>query len=498
MGNKLPFILSFGLYGCMIAVIAAVATRYTKNLSDYLLGGRRLSGPVTALAAGASDMSGWLLMALPGLIYVKGLEASWITLALVLGAFLNWKFVATRLRIYTEIAKDSLTLPAFFVNRFEDNQQYLRSVTSATILIFFTFYSVASFNSGALLLQSIFSIDYFVALLIIASSIVLYTAIGGFIAVSWVDCFQGLLIFVSLITVPVVTIVFLGGYYNTVYEINKFNIDFLALFANLKPLTLLSLAAWGLGYFGQPHILARFMAIRNHKELGVATKICITWMSLSLGGAVVTGLVGVVFFLSQPLEKPDTVFIVLAQTLFRPWIAGILISAVLSAIMSAVSSQILMSASILVEDFYKGYFRKKASNREYMWAGRVLLVVIAAITIILASNQHASIFQSVGFAWSGLGASFGPITLFSLYWPRTNKYGAIAGIVSGALMVLAWGLLSKYFSFLAHPDLFSGIEILPAFIVSSLAIVITSLLTSVPSSSMLKGFQAMKDKLVAP
>jgi sodium/proline symporter len=345
------------------------------------------------------------------------------------------------------------------------------------------------------LLQSIFAIDYLSALIIVASSIVLYTAIGGFVAVSWVDCFQGLLIFVSLITVPIVAIVFLGGYANTVYEINNFNPEFLSPFANLKPLTLLSLAAWGLGYFGQPHILARFMAIRHHKELGVATKICMIWMGLSLVGAVVTGLVGVVFFLSQPLEKPATVFIILAQSLFKPWLAGIFISAVLSAIMSAVSSQILMSASILVEDFYRGYFRKKASNREYVWAGRVLLVIVSSIAIVLASNQHASIFQSVGFAWSGLGASFGPVTLFSLYWPRTNKYGAIAGVVSGALMVLAWGMISKHISFLSHPDLFSGIEILPAFIVSSLAIVITSLLTTPPSSQIVHKFNKMKELL---
>lgn len=491
MNDKLPFLLSFLMYGLMIAVIAAIATKYTKNLSDYLLGGRKLSGPVTALAAGASDMSGWLLMALPGLIYVKGLEASWIIVALVLGAYFNWKFVAPRLRIYTEVANDSLTLPEFFVNRFEDTR-YLRSVTSAAILIFFTFYSVASFNSGAILLQSIFAIDYFTSLLIVALSIVLYTAIGGFLAVSWVDCFQGILIFVSLITVPVIAIVFLGGYQNTIYEINNFNADFLSPLANVKPLTLLSLAAWGLGYFGQPHILARFMAIRNHKELGIASRICISWMSLSLGGAVLTGLVGVVFFLSQPLEKPATVFIMLAQNLFKPWLAGIFISAVLSAIMSAVSSQILMSASILVEDFYRGYFRKNASNTEYVWAGRVLLVVVASIAIILASNQHATIFQAVGFAWSGLGASFGPVTLFSLYWSRTNKYGAIAGVLTGAIMVLLWGMLSKYCSLLSHPDLFAGIEILPAFVVSSLSIIIVSLMTSKPSNKVIDSFNKMK------
>jgi sodium/proline symporter len=495
MNDKLPFIFSFIIYACAVAAIAVVATRYTKNLADYVLGGRKLSGPVTALAAGASDMSGWLLMALPGLIYVRGLEASWITIALVVGAWLNWKFVAPRLRVYTEVANNSLTLPAFFMNRFEETK-YLRVVTSIAILIFFTFYSVASFNSGALLLQSIFSLDYLSSLLIIASAIVLYTAIGGFLAVSWIDCFQGLLMFVSLITVPVVTIVFLGGYQNTIYEINKFNVDHLSLFANLKPLTLLSLAAWGLGYFGQPHILTRFMAIKHHRELPVATNICMSWMILSLAGAVVTGLVGVVFFLSQPLEKPDTVFIILAQSLFKPWVAGILISAVLSAIMSAVSSQILMSASILVEDFYRGYFRKKASNTEYVWAGRALLVLVASVAIVLASNQHTSIFQAVGFAWSGLGASFGPVTLFSLFWPRMNKYGAIVGIISGALMVLFWGLCSKYTNLVSHPDLFSGIEILPAFMVSSALIIITSLLTPAPSSSIKDGFDAMKKKLL--
>ncbi len=479
MSAHLPFIIVFAVYGLILIAIASFASKFTKNLSDYLLGNRSLSGPIVALSAGASDMSGWLLMALPGLIYVKGLSGAWLTLSLLLGAYCNWKLVAKRLRIFTEVANNSLTLPAFFANRFA-NSQMIRLVTSIAMLIFFTCYSIAGFNSAALLLQAIFGLNYVSALAISSFAIISYTAIGGFLAVSWIDFFQGMLMLFSLITVPVVTIVFLGGIDITYTELYTNHLDHLSLFANVKPLAILSLASWGLGYFGQPHIVSRFMAIRAVKELGIAKNISLTWMGLSLLGAVTTGLIGVVFFVKQPLINPDTVFIVLSKKLFPPIIAGILLSAVLSAIMSTVSAQIHMSSGIVLEDFYRKYIRPIATDVEYVWVGRLLLIVVSIIPAIVAASPNVTILQAVGFAWSGLGAAFGPVTLFSLYWSRMNKYGAIAGISVGTIVVLVIGLLSQNLVVFIHPDLLPGYEILPAFILSGIAIVVVSLCTAEP------------------
>lgn len=489
-----PLLITFIGYGFLILNISYVSTKLTSNLSDYVLGGRRLSGPVTALGAGASDMGSWLLMALPGLVYVSGINILWMPIALLLGAYCNWRFVAKRIRIYTEVANDSLTIPEFLSNRFKDNGFLLRLVTSLAIIIFFTYYSAAGFASGAILIQHTFpSLDYVTSLLIGASVIIVYTAIGGFLAVSWVDFFQGILMLVALIVVPTVTVLNLGGLASSLNSIHTLQPDHLNLFKNVSVLGLLSLFAWGLGYFGQLHINTRFMAIRSTKELPMARLICMNWMTVSLGGAFLTGLFGFLFYYSSPLSKPDTVFLVLAQQLFNPWVAGILLSAVSAAIMNSVSAQILMSASIILEDFYHKFLRKNATDKENLWAGRIILFAIASVSVFIASDPKSSILQSVGFAWSGLGSSFGPVLLFSLFWRNMTKSAAIAGIIAGTIAVLSWGLLSHpNIMIINHPDILPGFEMIPGFIASTITIIIVSKFTTPPSQEVIETFNRVE------
>lgn len=485
-----PLLVTFVGYTAIILIIAYVATKFTTNISDYVLAGRSLSGPITALGAGASDMSSWLLLALPGLVYMHGLSVIWVPIALIAGAYCNWYFMAKRLRIYTEIANNSLTIPEFLCNRYKDTGLSLRVVTSMAIIVFFTFYAAVGFASGALLIQHTFNgVDYMTALLITAGIIVTYTAIGGFLAVSWIDFFQGSLMFLALLIVPIVTCINLGGMDNSVQQISNIRSEHLDIFSDVTTLGLLSLFAWGLGYFGQLHINTRFMAIRSVKELPLARFICMSWMSLALAGAVATGLLGFAFFNSQPLAKPDTVFIVLSQQLFNPWITGMLLAAVISAVMSNASAQILMSSSILVEDFYHGMFRKNASDKENLWASRTIVLAVALIAVTIAANSGRSIMESVGFAWAGLGSAFGPVLLFSLFWRRTTRIAAVSGIITGALVVLLWGVLTWiYGDSFKHPDIKYGFEMLPGFISSCIVIVLVSLYSKPPSQEIISEF----------
>lgn len=485
-----PLLVTFAGYSLIILIIAYLSTKLTSNLSDYVLAGRRLSGPITALGAGASDMGSWLLMALPGAVYLTGLSVIWMPIALIVGAYCNWRFVAKRIRVYTEVADDSLTIPEFLCNRFKDKGLALRIVTSLAIIIFFTYYSAAGFASGAILIQHVFvGIDYIPALLICAAVIITYTAVGGFLAVSWVDFFQGSLMFVALLVVPVVTVINMGGIDITWHQLADVNVAHLDVLKNIKFLGLLSLFAWGFGYFGQLHINMRFMAIRSIKELPLARLICMNWMTLSLLGAVATGLFGYIFYYDAPLDNPNTVFIVLAQQLFNPWVAGILLSAVSSAIMSNVSSQILMSSSILVEDFYHDFLRKNASDKENLLVSRIMLLLVAGVSVAIAASPNQTILQAVGFAWSGLGSAFGPVLLFSLFWRRMTRQAAIWGIISGAGTVLLWGLLAHPgVDIVNHPDILPGFEMLPGFMTSALVIFIVSLKTPPPTAEVLAEF----------
>lgn len=491
----LPLLITFAAYITIVLTIAYLSTRLTSNLSDYVLAGRRLSGPVTALAAGASDMGSWLLMALPGAVYVSGLVLLWLPLGLIVGAYCNWRFIAKRIRVYTEIAGDSLTIPEFFANRFKERSKALRLAIALSIIIFFTYYAGASLRSGAILIQNVFvGVEFMPALLIGASVIVAYTILGGFLAVSWVDFFQGILMFVAILVVPATTAYNMGGVIETWHKIQHVSPMHLNFLQNAKLLSVLSMLAWGLGYFGQLHINTRFMAIRSAKELPMARRICINWMTWALFGAVATGLFGYIFYHANPLAEPDTVFILLAQQLFNPWVAGILVSAVSAAIMNTVSAQILMSASIIVEDFYHKFLRKNASDKENLLASRVILLFVAAMAIVVAAMPNQTIFKAVSFAWSGLGAAFGPVLLFCLFWRRMNIQSAVAGILSGALSVILWEVLSHpNVKILYHADIQPGFALLPGFIVSSIVIYLVGRNTKAPSAAVVAEFDhAMK------
>jgi sodium/proline symporter len=348
---SVPILTTFAIYLAGMLTLGFVAYRATRNLPDYILGGRRLSGAVAALSAGASDMSGWLLLGLPGAVYAAGLNQVWIAVGLTIGAYLNWQFVAARLRRYTELARDSLTLPDFLENRFHDETHLLRVCSALVILFFFTVYTSAGLVGGAILFERSFGLTYHSALGVGTLVIVSYTFLGGFLAVSWTDFAQGILMFLALIVTPAVAVAHLDGWTETLSLVSSTGPGYLDAFSDMTLLGIVSLMAWGLGYFGQPHILARFMAVRSSEEVPLAQLVGMGWMVLSLYGAVFVGFVAIGAFADAPLINPETAFIALTQTLFNPWIAGCLLAAILAAIMSTVDSQLLVSASALTQDF---------------------------------------------------------------------------------------------------------------------------------------------------
>ena len=484
MGDLLYIAIVFSIYAIIILIIAFIGKYITRNLSDYILAGRKLSGPITALGAGASDMSSWLTMALPGFIYLYGLSMIWMPIALIIGAWCNWIFIAKRLRIYTEITNEALTLPSYLYHRFHDHKKFLRTVTSLASVIFFTCYAAAGFMSGAILLQIIFGLDYFSGLLIISTAIIIYTSIGGFLALNWIDFFQGTLMFVALLVVPIVTAKHLGGLEIATLVIKKHFPQHLEIFNNTNALGLISCLAWGLGYFGQPHINIRFMAIRSVKELPIARRICMTWMILSLLGAIGTGFFGAAFYGQEILSQPETVFITLSRQLFNPWMTGILLSAVLASIMNTVSAQILMTTSIIVEDIVHATWKRSFTDQKYLLLSKIIMVIISIIAVKIATNPK-TILHAVGFAWSGLGAAFGPTILCSLYWRKMNLPSAISGVVVGMLAVISIQL------FLNHPDLLPGFVILPAFLLSTATIFIVGNVTKSPSKQIIEQFDIM-------
>lgn len=478
--------VTFLIYVCLMMLIGYLAYRRTHNLSDYILGGRRLGKWVTALSASASDMSGWLLLGLPGYAYAAGLEAGWIALGLLAGTYLNWRLVAARLRHYSAIAGDSQTLPAFFENRFRDDSRALRVVSAVFILLFFLFYTSSGLVAGGKLFNAVFELPYHWAVTVGALVIVVYTFVGGFLAVSWTDLFQGLLMALALLIVPVIAISSLGGWGNTLSTLNATNPALLDALTNvdnepLGVLAVLSLLAWGLGYFGQPHILARFKAIRSVNEIPAARKIAVSWVTLTLLCAVFAGIAGI-SYLQPPLEGADSerVFILLVEALFHPVIAGICLAAILAAIMSTADSQLLVSASVFTSDFYKTLFRRTASEQELVWTGRFAVLVIALVALILAWNPERKVLDLVAYAWAGFGAAFGPALILSLFWRRMNRNGAVAGIIVGGVTVVVWKQLSG--------GLFDLYEIVPGFVLSLLAIVMTSVLTRAPEQKVLRDF----------
>ena len=469
-------LVTFGLYLVAMVAIGLVAWWRTRDFDDYILGGRSLGGYVTALAAGASDMSGWLLMGLPGALFLTGMSEAWIAVGLVIGAWLNWRFVAGPLRVYTERCDNALTLPDYFTSRFDDAGRLLRVLSALVILLFFAIYAASGIVAGARLFESVFGIPYAQALWWGAAATIAYTMIGGFLAVSWTDTVQASLMIFALLVVPVMVLLSLGGPAEAMAMVEQAAPGHLGWIGAGGMVAVVSALAWGLGYFGQPHILARFMAAESLRTIPQARRIGMAWMILCLAGAIMVGIAGVAWFAANPAQaapvqaNPERVFIVLAELLFNPWIAGILLSAILAAVMSTLSAQLLVCASALTEDFYHGFVRPQAGQRELVWFGRGMVAAVALLAIWLARDPDSRVLGLVSYAWAGFGAAFGPVVLLSLFWRRMNGWGALAGIVAGAATVILW---KQY----AGSALY---EIVPGFAMGTLAVVAVSLLTPAP------------------
>jgi sodium/proline symporter len=470
--NPLVVAFTFAVYFAVVWLIGWYAYRRTRDLSDFILGGRTLGSGVSALSASASDMSGWLLLGLPGFAYAAGLESVWLAAGLLLGTWANWRLVAARLRLFSIEYGSALTLPEYFANRFEDRAGWLRAIAALFILLFFLLYTSAGLVAGGKLFQSVFGLPYVWAVALGALSIVLYTAVGGFLAVSWTDVLQGLLMAAALVAVPLVGFSQIGDLGVAMEVIEAGNPNLLNPFTHadgsaLGVIGILSLAAWGLGYFGQPHILARFQAISSARKVPLARWIAVTWVAVTLAGATATGLVGILI-IEQPLapEARETVFILLVDLLFHPVVAGLLLAAILAAIMSTADSQLLVSSSTFTEDLYRTLFRRQAGAGELVAVGRGTVVLIAVVAFWLALDPEAMVLDLVAYAWAGFGAAFGPALVLSLYWPRMTGLGALAGILVGGLTVLGWRHLQG--------GLFDLYEIVPGIVFATIAIVLVS------------------------
>lgn len=484
---------TFVIYILLMLITGVIAYRRTHNLSDYILGGRRLGSWTAALSAGASDMSGWLLLGLPGFAYASGLQSVWLVFGLLIGGYLNWRLVARRLRIYSEIAGDSLTLPAFFNNRFVDKSHSLRIIGAIFTLLFYLLYTVSGLVAGGKLFSTVFGLPYELAVIIGVATILIYTFMGGFLAVCWTDVVQGLLMLFALILVPLLVVEELGGWQHSYSALNNLNPAMLSLWYDgpqhsLSLIAVLSLLAWGLGYFGQPHILARFKAVQSADHVGSARRIAVTWSGLSMVGAVLVGLLGQLYFASSGgIQDSERVFMLLVDKMLPATLAGICLAAILAAIMSTADSQLLVSASVLTEDLYKVVLRRSVSQAHLMWIGRIAVLIIAAMATWLASDPNSSVLSLVGYAWAGFGAAFGPPLILSLYWRHMNKWGALAGMISGGVCVVWWKHLSG--------GIFDVYELLPGFIVSFFAVVLVSLVGGKPHENVLHDFDRMRQRL---
>ena len=472
-----PILVTFTAYIGLTLLIGLIAWQRTNAMSDYLLAGRRLGPWTTALSAGASDMSGWLLLGLPGYAYGNGLNAFWLAAGLWIGTWLNWRLMAARLRQFSKQFNDSLTLPAYFENRFADQQGLIRPISAVFIITFFLFYTASGLVAGGKLFSEVFDINYQLAVGCGALAIVLYTAIGGFLAVSWTDVIQGLLMAAALVFVPVVALQSSQGNLSVSLFITNhpeyFSLFFTPSGERLSLITILGLIAWGLGYFGQPHILARFKAIASPGNVKFARKVAVSWSAITLLGGLSVGIIGSQFFLT-PINDAEKIFIHLVSALFNPYVAGLLLAAILAAIMSTADSQLLVTTSALTEDLYRRFSSESPSDTQLIRLSRIGVVVVALIASLIALDPESAILNLVAYAWAGFGASFGPALLLSLYWQRRNRQGALAGIVTGGLTVVIWKHLEGGW--------FDLYEIVPGFAASFIAIVLVSLVTPKPPS----------------
>lgn len=462
--------ISLAAYFVLMLAIGVYAWRKsTSNSEEYMLGGRSLPPAVAALSAGASDMSGWLLLGLPGALFVSGLAQSWIGIGLFIGALINWIVVAPRLRQQTEEYDNSLTIPGFLGNRFPSTARLLRIVSAIVIVVFFAVYTASGLVGGGKLFASAFGGDYMSGVLITLGVVLVYTVMGGFLAVSLTDFVQGLIMMLALVIMPIVILTTQGGagVDQAAGRLTAIDPDYLSLFKGVTALGWLSAVAWGLGYFGQPHIIVRFMAVRSVREVPTARNIGMSWMAVSLIGAIAVGIFGRAYAERTGLEVKDaeTIFILLSNLLFHPLVTGFLYAALLAAIMSTVSSQLLVASSSLTEDIYRTVFKRDASDRQMVLMGRLAVVAVGAVAVVIASDPDSQVLGLVSNAWAGFGAAFGPLIVLALTWPRMTGAGAVAGLIVGAVTVIVWialGLSSTLY------------EIVPGFIAAWIAIVVVS------------------------
>jgi len=480
-----------GYFVLMLAIGLYAWRKSTSDVSEFMLGGRQLHPAVAALSAGASDMSGWMLMGLPGAVYLAGLNAAWIAVGLVVGAWANYRLVAPRLRVYTEVADDALTIPDYLEKRFDDRSRQLRVVASLVIVVFFTLYTSAGLVAGGKLFEASFGLDYRLGLAVTAGVVVAYTLFGGFLAVSLTDFVQGCIMFAALVLVPVVAVMEMGGWGETRAAVEAVNAEYLGWFSGVTGLGIVSSLAWKLSYFGQPHIIVRFMAVKSVKAMPATRRIGMSWMLVTVVGSVMCGIAGLAYVqqTSLTLDDPETIFIVLSQTLFHPYVAGFLLAAILAAIMSTISSQLLVSSSSLTEDFYKVFLRAEASQTELVLVGRVAILLVSLVALGLALDRSSNILSLVGNAWAGFGAAFGPVMLLSLHWRRLSRNGALAGMVAGAGAVLLW----LYAPFTIRGEAPSAVvyEIIPGFVACAVVAVGVSLMGRPASVKVERQFGAM-------
>ena len=516
MGNTMQILIAMVIYMSAVILIGVLfARRANKNSNEYFLGGRSLGPWVTALSAEASDMSGWLLMGLPGVAYWCGLsDAVWTAIGLAVGTYLNWLIVSKRLRRYSESAGQSITLPEFFSNRFHENKKVIMTIAAVFILIFFTVYASSCFVTCGKLFSTLFGMPYVSMMILGAIFVLVYTILGGFLAESVSDLMQAIVMIIALTVIVIVGTSSAGGL-GAVMENAKSIPGFFDFFGIATPVTvdgvqqvqngvpqfgqagtysILSIAscmAWGLGYFGMPQVLLRFMAIRSENELTRSRRIATVWVVISLGVAVFIGIVGRALYPTALTTSSDAenIFIILSSNLLPPLLAGFIMAGILAATISSSDSYLLIAASALAKNIYQGICNKKATDKKVMQITRITLLVISLIAIIIALDENSVIFTIVSFAWAGFGAVFGPLMLMSLFWKRINRAGAIAGMLSGGIMVFVWKLAVRPLG-----GVWNVYELLPAFIVSCIFIVIVSLVTAPPSEEIQAQFDEVAGK----
>jgi sodium/proline symporter len=459
------------VYMGVCLLLGFIAWRRTASLSDYILGGRSLGSWVTALSAQATDMSGWLLMGLPGLAYASGFDAAWMAGGLMVGTWANWRFVAAPLRARTEQLNNSLTLPDYFEYRFEDASRLLRTISAVLILVFFVFYTSSGFVAAGKLFQTLFGLDYVTAMFLGTIVMLAYTFFGGFLAVSWSDVLQGSLMFMALVLVAVLGMALAGGVTETFQALAERDPTLLNPMLGTGAeaigwVGILSLVAWGLGYPGQPHVLARFMAIRSTDEMTKARRVAMAWVIIVLAAAIIVGLTGILALPALQGADSEKVFILMSTTYLHPILAGVCLSGILAAVMSTAAAQILVASSALTQDIYRGLFRASSDGRELLWVGRGAVLAIALLAFWLALDPERKVLDLVAWAWAGFGSAFGPAIVLSLYWSRMTRNGALAGMVVGGLTVMLWKQGSG--------PLFELYEMVPGVLFSVLAIFLVS------------------------